>query len=63
VPALIVVGRHDAITPTKDSEQMHREIAGSLLEIIEEAGHVSNLEQPDKFNQALLGFVKRNATI
>jgi pimeloyl-ACP methyl ester carboxylesterase len=63
VPALIVVGRHDAITPAKDSEQMHREIAGSLLEIIEDAGHVSNLEQPDKFNQALLGFVKRNATI
>jgi 3-oxoadipate enol-lactonase len=62
VPALILVGRHDAITPVKDSEQMHHEITGSLLEIIEDAGHVSNLEQPDKFNKALLGFLKQNGT-
>ena len=56
-PALILVGRNDVITPLKDSEVMHREIKSSQLEIIEDAGHVSNLEQPDKFNKALEGFL------
>lgn len=57
VPTLILVGREDAITPVKDSELMHRAIEGSQLEIIDNAGHVSNLEQPERFNQALLNFV------
>ncbi|HZE73512.1 MAG TPA: alpha/beta fold hydrolase [Pyrinomonadaceae bacterium] len=56
-PTLIVVGRDDAITPLTDSELMHREIEGSHLEVIEGAGHVSNLEQPDNFNKALENFL------
>lgn len=57
-PALIVVGREDAITPLQDSEKMHQEIGGSRLEIIENAGHVSNLERPEQFNHALLSFLR-----
>jgi 3-oxoadipate enol-lactonase len=57
-PALIVVGRDDAITPVADSELMHREIGGSRLEIIEEAGHLSNMEQPKKFNEILGRFLR-----
>ena len=56
-PTLIVVGREDSITPIGDSEMMHREIGGSRLEIIEGAGHVSNLEKPKEFNEALLRFL------
>jgi len=56
-PTLIVVGREDSITPVGDSEMMHREIGGSRLEIIEGAGHVSNLERPKEFNEALLRFL------
>jgi pimeloyl-ACP methyl ester carboxylesterase len=37
---------------------MHRAIAGSRLEIIEGAGHVSNIEQPEKFNRALGSFLR-----
>ena len=58
LPALIVVGREDAITPLQDSEKMHQELRGSRLEIIENAGHVSNLERPEHFNQALLSFLR-----
>lgn len=58
LPALIVVGREDAVTPLQDSEKMHHEIDGSRLEIIENAGHVSNLEQPEQFNHALLSFLR-----
>lgn len=57
VPALIVAGREDAITPPADSEAMHAKIAGSRLVVIENAGHVSNLEQTEQFNNALLGFL------
>jgi 3-oxoadipate enol-lactonase len=57
-PALITVGREDMITPLAESELMHKEIGGSRLVIIEDAGHVSNLEQPEQFNQALTKFLR-----
>ncbi len=56
-PALIIVGSEDAITPLQDAEKMHQEIGGSRLEIIENAGHVSNIEQPEQFNKVLLKFL------
>jgi 3-oxoadipate enol-lactonase len=57
-PTLIIVGSEDAITPVADAEVMHREIDGSRLEVIEGAGHVSNLEQPESFNRALTKFLR-----
>ncbi len=57
-PTLIIVGREDSITPVADSEMMHREIGGSRLEVIEGAGHVSNLEKPEEFNEVLLKFLR-----
>ncbi|HKE56060.1 MAG TPA: alpha/beta fold hydrolase [Pyrinomonadaceae bacterium] len=59
VPTLIVVGSEDAITPVPDSERMHAAISGSRLVIIENAGHVSNVEQPEQFNQAFSDFLAR----
>lgn len=57
VPTLILVGRDDAITPVADSENMHTRIPGSHLKVIENAGHVSNVEQADVFNSQLLSFL------
>ena len=57
-PTLIVVGSEDAITPVTDAETMHREIGGSCLEVIEGAGHMSNLEAPESFNRALTTFLR-----
>jgi 3-oxoadipate enol-lactonase len=57
VPTLILVGRDDAITPVADSENMQQRIPGSRLVIIENAGHVSNVEQADVFNAELKTFV------
>src|SRR5215510_7621520 len=59
-PTLILVGAEDAITPVADSEKMHRAIAGSRLVIIENAGHVSNLERTEQFNDALLEFLNES---
>jgi 3-oxoadipate enol-lactonase len=57
-PALILVGAEDAITPVADSEQMQQVIADSRLVVIENAGHVSNLERTEQFNEALLDFLR-----
>jgi len=56
-PTLIMVGSLDAITPPDDAEALHREIRGSHLEVIEGAGHVSNLERPTQFSRALANFL------
>jgi pimeloyl-ACP methyl ester carboxylesterase len=57
-PALIIVGSEDQITPPADAETMRREIRGSRLEVIEGAGHVSNIERPQEFNAALTKFLR-----
>ena len=58
-PTLILVGREDVITPVADSELMHSEISGSQLRVIENAGHVVNLERPEEFNRTLLEFLRK----
>lgn len=57
MPTLIICGREDAVTPLEQSEYMKNHIKGSVLKIIDKAGHVSNLEQPDEFNNHLQEFL------
>jgi 3-oxoadipate enol-lactonase len=47
VPALILTGEQDALTPPADAQLMHQHIAGSRLHIIPRAGHFAPLEQPE----------------
>lgn len=58
IPTLIICGKEDTVTPLAQSAAMKESISGATLEIIENAGHVSNLEQPDEFNKHLLDFLK-----
>jgi pimeloyl-ACP methyl ester carboxylesterase len=37
---------------------MHRGIRNSRLEIIEDAGHMTNMEQPEVFNRGVLSFLR-----
>jgi 3-oxoadipate enol-lactonase len=60
-PTLIIVGAEDAITPVADSETMHRAVPDSRLVVLENAGHVSNLERTEQFNDALLEFLRASA--
>ena len=62
VPTLIVVGREDSIRPIADAEFMHRGIRNSRLEIIEDAAHMTNMEQPEAFNDALLEFLESSVS-
>jgi len=61
VPTLIICGRQDEVTPLFQSEFMHEHIKGSVLSVIEEAGHVSNLEHPEQFNTCLIKFLHVNS--
>jgi len=58
VPALILVGEEDRGQPVFRAQQTADGISGSHLEIIPKAGHLSALEQPEAFNQAVLAFLK-----
>lgn len=59
VPTLVLVGEHDAITPPPLAARIASNVRGSELIHIPGAGHLSNLENPDAFNHAVLAFLKR----
>jgi pimeloyl-ACP methyl ester carboxylesterase len=56
-PTLILVGDEDVLTPPELSETLQRGIAGSELTVIPRAGHLSSIEQPHAFNDALARFL------
>jgi len=60
VPTLIIVGRHDWITPVECSEEIHRLIPNSRLEIFENSGHSPQLEEPERFQQVVREFLASN---
>ena len=62
VPTLILVGREDVLTPPSMAQSMAKGIAGAKLVILEEAGHLSNMEQPIAFSDAVRKFVARCGT-
>ncbi len=59
VPVLILVGEEDELTPPEESRAMEREIRGGELVTIPEAGHLSSLERPETFTEALGSFLRR----
>jgi pimeloyl-ACP methyl ester carboxylesterase len=58
VKTLVVVGEKDVISPVSDSELIHREVDGSKLVVIPNAGHIAPLENPEAFNQATYTFLR-----
>jgi pimeloyl-ACP methyl ester carboxylesterase len=57
VPTLVMVGEHDLLTPPADSQLLAQQIPNAKLVRIDQAGHMSNMENPDAFNDALLAFI------
>jgi 3-oxoadipate enol-lactonase len=56
-PTLIIVGEEDPGTPVDAAKAIHDRIAGSRLEVIPSAAHLSSVEQPEAFNNLLSGFL------
>jgi pimeloyl-ACP methyl ester carboxylesterase len=59
VPTLVLVGEQDAISPPAEMKTIGDAIPGAKLEIIADAGHMTTLENPEDFNDALTAFVEK----
>lgn len=61
IPALVIVGAEDTLTPVEESQRIAAALPGSRLEVIPGAGHLPNLEQPLRFNTILSTFLNEAA--
>ncbi|MHB8910017.1 MAG: alpha/beta fold hydrolase [Syntrophales bacterium] len=57
IPALVICGAEDKMTPPSFSEFIRDHVPGARLALIEGAGHFVMLENPEAFNAALADFV------
>jgi 2-hydroxy-6-oxonona-2,4-dienedioate hydrolase len=59
-PTLILWGKFDELAgpPERTAERLHSDINGSRLVVIDNAGHLSQLEQPEQFNKLAREFLK-----
>jgi pimeloyl-ACP methyl ester carboxylesterase len=58
IPALVICGAEDRMTPPSLSQVIRDRIPGARLVLIEGAGHFVMIENPEAFNEALTAFVK-----
>lgn len=57
LPALILAGELDEATPASQARELHADLVGSQLTIFSETAHLSNIERPKEFSQAVLDFL------
>lgn len=58
VPALVLCGREDRVTPPGLSTELARMVPGARVELISSAGHLPNIEQPEAFDALVGAFVR-----
>ena len=58
LPALILCGDDDQLTPVKYSQLLHSRIKGSKLEVLANAGHMVMIESPQTFNEKIGEFIR-----
>jgi pimeloyl-ACP methyl ester carboxylesterase len=58
VPTLLIWGEQDARSPLSVARQFEEVIPDAKLVVIPRCGHVSNLEQPERFNDAVRAFCR-----
>jgi pimeloyl-ACP methyl ester carboxylesterase len=56
-PTLVIWGRDDKLIPLRFGERFHQEIANSRLRIIDNCGHIPQVECPEEFAAAVLQFL------
>jgi len=57
-PTLVLVGEMDALTTPAENKRIADGISGARFQIIPSAGHLSNLEQPEVFSEAVRSFLE-----
>ena len=61
VPAAVIVGEMDAVTPPEEAAAMAEILPDAGLTVVPGAGHVSPIESPDAVNVALRSLIERAA--
>ena len=61
VPTLLIWGELDARSPLSVARQFERAIPDAKLVVLPGAGHMSNLEQPEHFNEAVRDFCRAHS--
>ncbi len=61
LPALVIVGEQDSGTPVAMAREIAGAIPGAQLVVLPSAAHLSNVEQADRFNDALLRFLSSDS--
>lgn len=57
-PLLFIVGAEDSAVPPDYVKGMHESVGGSEFAVIERAGHISNVENPEPFQRAVDAFLQ-----
>lgn len=60
IPALLIRGKEDKITPKEDMDYMHEKIQDSQFVEIEQSGHLPHLEQPEEFSQIIHEYLEKH---
>lgn len=60
IPTLLVCGRQDPVTPLADHEAMAACVPGARLEVIENCGHLSTIEQPRAVTDVLKSWLEHS---
>jgi 3-oxoadipate enol-lactonase len=58
VPTHVIVGSHDRLTTPEMCRELAARIPGAKLTVIDDAGHLPNIEQPAAFNTAVIAFLR-----
>jgi pimeloyl-ACP methyl ester carboxylesterase len=61
-PTLVLVGELDVLDFQAIAETLEQGIRGARKVEIQGAGHMSNMEAPEKFNEAVLGFLSTHTS-
>jgi 3-oxoadipate enol-lactonase len=56
-PTLVIAGKHDPATPPEANEYIKNHIPGAQIAMLD-AAHISNVEQPEAYTDAVLGFLR-----
>jgi len=59
-PTMVLVGNKDVALPPYYSKELAEKIPGAELLVLDGGGHSFNFEIPDKFNKAVLDFVRKH---
>lgn len=61
VPACLIWGKNDTVTPPDVADEFHRELPDSDLYWVDNCGHAAMMEHPEQFNNILMTWLKERA--